>query len=336
MRAVEAEKAATARENPLGELGDDRIVSEPPAGDREIARGVPGEVGEATDRERIVTQRAARRDEAIELDPPVLTLGDETVTVHSLIVYRFAVDLDDRIALVTPEGVPLEMVVAGVGSRFIAGMLDVAIEMAMIVGLSLIVGNSGGGGVATVVLVIGLFLILFGYHILFETLNQGRTPGKAANGIRVVRSDGRPVGVGSSVTRNLLRLVDGWSIITFFLAPIGFVTAFSTAHSQRLGDLAGGTVVVRERFRPDRRVTAAQVTTPMPASLDWDTRGLGPDEIAVIERFLERRFALGPGPRAHLGADLAARVRASVPGADPRLADEQLLEWVLARRQGRA
>lgn len=245
-------------------------------------------------------------------------------------------DLDDRIALVTPEGVPLEMVVAGIGSRFIAGMLDVAIELAMLFGLGLVIGTTGDSGIGIAVLVIGLFLILFGYHILFETLNQGRTPGKAANGIRVVRADGRPVSVGSSITRNLLRLVDGWSIITFVLAPIGFVTAFSTAHSQRLGDLAGGTVVVRERFRPDTRVTATHVTTPMPASLDWDTRGLGPDEIAVIERFLERRFALGPGPRIHLAADLAARVRASVPGADPRLADEQLLEWVLARRQGRA
>ncbi len=245
-------------------------------------------------------------------------------------------DLDDRIALVTPEGVPLEMVVAGIGSRFIAGMLDVTIELILIFGLSLLVGRTTDGGIGVVVLVIGLFVILFGYHILFETLNQGRTPGKAANGIRVVRSDGRPVGVGSSITRNLLRLVDGWSIITFVLCPVGFVTAFTTAHSQRLGDLAGGTVVVRERFRPDRRVTATQVTTPMPASLDWDTRGLGPDEVAVIERFLERRFALGPGPRMHLAADLAARVRASVPGADPHLADEQLLEWALARRQGRA
>lgn len=246
-------------------------------------------------------------------------------------------DLDDRIAVVTPEGVPLDMVVAGIGSRFIAGMLDVAIMLVLLIGLSLLVGaTSVRGGIGVAVLAIGAFLALFGYHILFETLHQGRTPGKAANGIRVVRSDGRPVGVGPSVTRNLIRLVDGWSILTFFLAPIGFVTAFSTTHSQRLGDLAGGTIVVRERFRPDQRVAATHVTTPMPASLDWDTRGLGPDEVAVIERFLERRFALGPGPRAHLAADLAARVRAEVPGADPRLADEQLLEWVLARRQGRA
>jgi uncharacterized RDD family membrane protein YckC len=259
------------------------------------------------------------------------------VTVHSGIVYRFPVDLDDRIAVVTPEGVPLELVVAGLGSRFIAGMLDVTIEVGLIVVLFMVVGNTGSGGaIGATVAFIGLFAILFGYHILFETLNHGRTPGKAANGIRVVRRDGRPVGVGSSITRNLIRLVDGWSIITFVLAPIGFITAFTTTHTQRLGDLAGGTLVVRERFRPDTRVASTQLTTPMPAALDWDTRALGAEEIAVVERFLERRFTLDPNARMHLAADLASRVRGRIPGADPRLSDEQLLEWVLARRQGRA
>jgi uncharacterized RDD family membrane protein YckC len=247
------------------------------------------------------------------------------------------VDLDNRIAVVTPEGVPLELVVAGIGSRFLAGLVDVAIELALILVLSLVVTDvARDDGLGVAALLIGLFAILFGYHILFETLHAGRTPGKVANGIRVVGRDGRPVGVGASVTRNLLRLVDGWSILTFPLAPIGFVTAFATSHTQRLGDLAGGTVVVRERFRPDTRATPTQVTTPMPASLDWDTGGIGAEEVGVIERFLERRFALEPNARAHLAAELAARVRGRILGADPHLADEQLLEWVLARRQGRA
>jgi uncharacterized RDD family membrane protein YckC len=247
------------------------------------------------------------------------------------------VELDDRIAIVTPEGVSLDLVVAGIGSRFIAGLLDITIEAALLLVVILTVGAidpSGGFGVALGF--IAIFLILFGFHVLFEVFNHGRTPGKAANGIRVVRIDGRPVGVGASLTRNLLRLVDGWSIITMFLAPVGFVTAFTTRHSQRLGDLAAGTVVVRDRFRPTDRVAASHLTTPMPAALEWDVRGLTADELTVIERFLERRFALAPNARLQLGADLAARCRTRLPAADPRLADEQLLEWVVARRHGRA
>ncbi|MGZ6953963.1 MAG: RDD family protein, partial [Acidimicrobiia bacterium] len=178
--------------------------------------------------------------------------------------------------------------------------------------------------------------VFFGFHVLFEVFNRGRTPGKAAAGLRVVRLDGSPVGVGPSLIRNLLRIVDGWMLLTFLLAPIGFITAFASRHSQRLGDLAAGTVVVRERFRPPQRTAATLLTTPTPASLDWDVTGLSHDEVLVIQRYLERRAALPLNAQVHLAGQLAARFRARVPGADPRLGDEQFLEWVLARRQGRA
>jgi uncharacterized RDD family membrane protein YckC len=247
------------------------------------------------------------------------------------------VELNDHIAITTPEGITVELRIAGIGSRFMAGLLDVAIETAAAVVVLLTfdaLGLNRGFGAAFEIAVI--FAVLFGYHILFELFNNGRTPGKAAAGIRVVQLDGLPVDAGASAIRNLVRLVDGWMVITFFLAPIGFVAAFSSRYGQRLGDLAAGTVVVRERLRPTERTPVGQVTTPRPVSLDWDVGGLSADELTVVQRFLERRFALAPDARAHLARDLAARLRARVPGADGSVDDEQFLEWVLARRQGRA
>ena len=229
------------------------------------------------------------------------------------------------------------MIVAGIGSRFLAGMLDVFLEAVL---LTIVVTTFGAlnlnHGFGLALLFVVVFVILFGFHLLFEVLNQGRTPGKAAAGLRVVKITGDPVDTSASAIRNLLRLVDGWMIVTAVLAPIGIVCAFVTRHSQRLGDLAAGTVVVRERFGPTGRAAASQLTTPVPASLDWDTGGLTDDEVLVISRFLERRAALPPNARIHLGREVADRFRSRIPGTNPTLADEQFLEWVLARRQGRA
>lgn len=246
-------------------------------------------------------------------------------------------ELDDRLSITTPEGVVVELVVAGIGSRFLAGMLDVFIEIAMLVAVITTfsaAGISNGFGLAALVILV--FLVMFGYQILFELFNQGRTPGKAAAGIRVVKRNGDPVDPTASLVRNLLRLVDGWMVITFVIFPVGFIAAFVTQHAQRLGDLAAGTLVVRERLQGSGRAISRALTTTAPTSLAWDVGGLGNDEITVVTRYLERRDALPIHARMQLAGLLALRFRSRIPGLDAGLTDEQLLEWVVARKQGRA
>ena len=159
--------------------------------------------------------------------------------------------LDDQIIITTPEGVDVEITLAGLGSRAIAGLLDLTIEVCILVALFLVFGATFGGngnGIVTAAFVVVVFVILFGYFVLFEVLNHGRTPGKVAVGLRVLRADGGPVGFMPSAVRNLLRLVDGWDLLTLILCPIGVIAVVATEQDQRLGDLAAGTVVARERF----------------------------------------------------------------------------------------
>lgn len=253
-----------------------------------------------------------------------------------MIVYRLGVELDDRLRITTPEGVALELVVAGIGSRFLAGLLDVAIQLVTLLIVVLTLSAIGvGGGYVTAVLIALVFVLLFGYPVLFEVFNQGRTPGKIAAGIRVVSVEGNAVSLSASLIRNLVRIVDGWLFVTVILFPIGFVAAFTTRHCQRLGDLAAGTVVVRERFPNAGLIDARYMTVPTPADLTWDVGGVTSDEVFVMRRYLERRAALPPHARMALAGTLAARIRARVPGVDPGLFDEQLFEWVLARKEGR-
>jgi uncharacterized RDD family membrane protein YckC len=245
------------------------------------------------------------------------------------------VPIDDRITITTPEGVDVELVLAGLGSRFLAGMLDLTIEVALLVALFLIAGALDARGVVIAAFLVLLFLLLFGYFVLFEVLNRGRTPGKAAAGLRVVRTDGGPVGFVTSATRNLLRLVDGWDLLTIVLCPVGITSVVATRHDQRLGDLAAGTVVVRERFVP--------VPPPVPpgppvdlARIPWDVSAVGPEEVALLRRFLDRRGGLEPAARIHLAAELAHRVGTQIVGSAEGWPAEPFLETIVALKTARA
>lgn len=252
---------------------------------------------------------------------------------------------EDRVTIPTPEGVEVEMTLAGIGSRFIAQVIDTLIKfvviMALIIALFGFAGLSGpieGTDDATLVglavLFVVFFLINFGYDVLFETLASGKTPGKRWTGLKVVKVGGSPVGFMSSAVRNLLRLVD--------LLPgaygIGLISITVTRLNQRLGDIAAGTVVVRERRHTVPAPTAAPAfSTPPPTPVEdlgtWDVSAITQEDLVTIRRFLERRHELTPEARANLAADLANRIRQKVAGA-PVLTAESFLEQVsLAKAQ---
>lgn len=243
--------------------------------------------------------------------------------------------IDDRITITTPEGVDVEMVLAGLGSRFLAGMLDLAIELALVLAVLFVGDSVNAQGFLIAIMLVVVFLILFGYFVLFEVLNRGRTPGKSAAGLRVVRTDGGPVGFVPSATRNLLRLVDGWDLVTIVLCPIGITTVVATRNDQRLGDLAAGTVVVRERFAPPPFPVPPGPPVDL-ARLTWDVSGVTPADVALVRRFLDRRGDLVPEARIQLAHQLAHQLGLKLVGSAHGWPAEPFLEAVVALKSSRA
>lgn len=243
--------------------------------------------------------------------------------------------LEDRITVRTPEGLDLQLTLAGAGSRMAAAVLDGLVQSVVLVAVVLVLAGLGANLstdaalLAAGVVSVTLMLVLIGYHVLFEIFNGGRTPGKAALGIRVVLDSGSPITFSASMIRNLVRIVD-------FL-PVGYgvglVSLLATRHNQRLGDIAARTVVVRERF--------AAATTPgaspplVPDGAVWDVSAVTADEVALIRRYLARRDGLPPGRRDELAGRIARALRPKVGGVGAPLADEDFLARVLAQKVAR-
>jgi uncharacterized RDD family membrane protein YckC len=240
--------------------------------------------------------------------------------------------VQETLRIATPEGVSLELPLAGLGSRFVALLLDVLLQgLAFGVLIVLLVVADAGGYAADAVLALAVFAILFAYPVAFELAAGGRTPGKRWSGLRVVRDDGSPVTFRGSALRNILRLAD----ILPAMYLVGAIAIFATRNNQRLGDLAAGTLVVREpRAAPIAVHSFAPVEAAEPGELPaWDVSGLREAQLATLRRFLERRDALDAAPRALLARDLADRLRPSVGGVGGDLPPERFLELIAALRR---
>jgi uncharacterized RDD family membrane protein YckC len=263
--------------------------------------------------------------------------------------------LEDRYVTATPEGVSLSVVLAGVGSRFSAYLLDFVIQVVFFVVVFFAVSSTFTGGSKSSELVSDGFLALvflldfIGYFVVCELIFSGRSIGKRAAGLRVVRVGGAPVGFWSSVLRNILRLID-WIPFPFYL--VGCVLIFATTQNQRLGDLAGNTLVVRERtaavaaLQARPWADAAQWVAPgaaptwvppppygpgvLPPELaHWDVSAVAPQEVMLAGMFLANRYGYTPEARAALGLQLANRIWPQVAGAPATLHPEQFLEAVV-------
>jgi uncharacterized RDD family membrane protein YckC len=250
------------------------------------------------------------------------------------------VELDDRITIATPEGVEVTLQLAGLGSRFIAGVADLLVQGLATVVLAIVTGVTlSGGSAAAVVFVIGAFLIWFAYPIAFEVLASGRTPGKRWTHLRVVRESGAAVDLPASAIRNLMRLLDGPPLM-YLPSAIGIAI---TARNQRPGDVAAGTLVIRDtpgrsEVAAGRQVAVGPDAPVVPAAQGqaWDVSAVTPSELAAVRSFLERRDTLDRGPRAQLALRLAQGLRAKVAGASEQMPAERFLEELVRRRSRRA
>lgn len=240
--------------------------------------------------------------------------------------------LDDRVTIATPEGVTLELVLAGLGSRFVARLLDTLIQLVGILALVLVFQATSAPGIVQAFVYISLFLVIFAYDVPFELLNGGRTIGKMAAGIRVVGTSGEPVSFFASAIRNILRIID-------FLPALyvsGSITIVVTARDQRLGDLAAGTVVVRDKFPGLSAASAAPITVPPEAVVTWDVSALDSQDVATIRHFLDRRLTLPWSVRTYFAVALASRVAPHIAGLPYDAHPEYVLEGVVVAKQRRA
>jgi uncharacterized RDD family membrane protein YckC len=243
------------------------------------------------------------------------------------------VELDDRITIATPEGVDLELTLAGVGSRFVSALVDFLLQIALLAGVTGVGAAVGafGNGFGSAVVLVASFLVFAAYDVLFEVFASGRTPGKRLNGLRVARIDGSPVTFFTSAIRNVLRLVD--------LLPgmylVGIVTILVTRRNQRLGDVAAGTLVVRERTQHPS-LQELRAPQPVPSTNTWDATAVTADELAAVRSFLARRYELTNEARYRLAVDLAGALRPKVVGAPENLGSEVFLEKLAAAKLPRA
>jgi uncharacterized RDD family membrane protein YckC len=239
---------------------------------------------------------------------------------------------EDRLRIDTPEGVSLELTLAGVGSRFTAAIVDYLIQAVILIALLLVlvygVGLSPGsaGALGAAVWILGFFLVFWGYNVAFEVLNSGRTPGKALNGLRVVLESGAPITFGPSAARNVIRIID----ILPSVYLVGMTSILITRKNQRLGDLAAGALVLQER----RSLPPEVLISPSVQAPAWDTSAVSAADLAVVVAFLGRRWELPAGSRIQLAAELAGRLRPKVGGAVAPEGDEIFLERLVAAKRG--
>ena len=199
--------------------------------------------------------------------------------------------LDTRIRMETPEGIDLLLRPAGLVPRAVAFSIDLLIRVVILALLFTLLRPFEKFGMGLGAL--ALFLVTWWYMVLFEVLNQGRSPGKAIMGLRVIHDDGTPIGWSASLLRNLLRFVD--------MLPLGYsIGAFACLQHplfKRLGDLAAGTLVIHGDIpikRPDLP-DAEPMAAPVAMTLD---------EQRAILSFAERQTALSPARTQELATIL--------------------------------
>jgi uncharacterized RDD family membrane protein YckC len=253
------------------------------------------------------------------------------------------VSVAPRRGIVTPEAVVLEFETASVGSRTVGGIIDVLVQLAIIsfgsmlinfVVLFLFASTEYAVTAAVTLYVLVFFVALFGYPIFMET-RWSATLGMLALGLRVVTREGAPIRFRHAAIRAALLLVDVWLIP---IGVIGILAMLFSRQSQRLGDMAAGTVVLR---RPSAALRSVPVAFFAPPGLEHyvatlDANAVTPEQYGVIRLFLIRVRDFTPAARGMLAHRLATQVAVRTHQPVPSwLHPEIFLICVAAAYQGR-
>jgi uncharacterized membrane protein SpoIIM required for sporulation/uncharacterized RDD family membrane protein YckC len=223
----------------------------------------------------------------------------------------------------------LEFELAGLGSRAAAAIYDLVIVIGLLLLVSMAVELAGvlpdaSRAWATAVLLVISAGTVWGYFFILEGMWGGRTPGKRRLGIRVIMDTGHPITLQAAAIRNLLRLVDfqpaGAPLLALFMV-------FFHRHNKRLGDLAAGTIVVRERVEQ----LGMETTADEPRVLDVGQPLLSAGEFRLLSGFLARMDSLDQATRLRFAAKLRRRF-SDIAQTDHRRAEDYLL-WLHHREE---
>ena len=239
----------------------------------------------------------------------------------------------DKLTIDTPEQIALELLLAGIGSRFFAFVYDSLMQVIVFVILSLGLAFVPPAlfrwlpqSLAPALLLLAYFCLYWGYFAAFEIFWKGQTPGKRQAGIRVIKDTGRPANTFEVIGRNLMRVIDGFP----GLYAVAIITMMLNKQNRRLGDYVAGTVVVHDK--PAKQMQASLSSNPEAAApIPGDAR-IAPEELVLIETFLTRRDELPEDVRRlkamQIATRISSRLQISIP---PGQGTEEFLE-ALARK----
>ncbi|WP_160722812.1 RDD family protein [Bacillus sp. USDA818B3_A] len=190
--------------------------------------------------------------------------------------------IEDHLDIKTPEYVAIQFQIAGLGSRAAAFIIDrvllMLVNILIIVILYFVMDGMESLSIflwdssfPIAMVIIGLFLLNWGYFFFCEFFTGGRTFGKKMVGIRVIQENGHSITLLSSFIRNLVRLIDSLPTAYF----LGIIMVFFHPKHKRLGDLVAGTIVVHER--------KAKKKKPSPIEKEINRRGLSKDDVSIDE-----------------------------------------------------
>lgn len=249
----------------------------------------------------------------------------------------------ETLKIQTPEHVGFQYVLAGLGTRSTAFILDTVFRALFILSIFVLMmflakwlpQLDPTGLMASIpktwllaIAVLAYGVVDLGYFLIFEALWSGQTPGKRMQKLRVIKVNGDPIGWLESAVRNILRAID--MVAGFY--PLGLFVMFLSSHSQRIGDYAAGTLVIVERrhklpMDKARLRSTSKLNLP---DLDLHISALEPKQYQLIRTFLQRREAMEESHRRELARLLARRLMKRwgiSPAAD--LADEAFLEEIV-------
>ncbi len=249
--------------------------------------------------------------------------------------------LDDRYIIDTPENIEFSYNVAGIGSRFMAAIIDtvilgIIITMLLVVfsALASAISDIESAFIVTVLIISANIFFILGYYIFFELVWNGQSPGKRAVRLRVVREGGRPITFTASAIRNIVRLID---FLPGFYG-LGVLVMFVDKRARRLGDLTGGTLVVKERHaisletlgaRAEPLPLSSLIQNVAPTDLLPNVHLLTHHDYELVQEFLRRRNELGRESRQRLGTQLTQgicnRMGVSLPSSNYELFLERVV-----------
>lgn len=236
--------------------------------------------------------------------------------------------VDTRVTVETPEGVDFQFMVAGPGKRSVSFLIDTLLKLGVIVLGFLIFGIVSGiseslSGVGMGLVLLLWFCMSWMYGSCFEAFWNGQTPGKKSQNLRVVRTNGTPIGWFEAFGRNLLLVADGMLVLgPLALSTVGLLTMSANRRMQRLGDLFFDTMVIDEsREYISRTPGLTYGIEKIPRSQCSGRYNVPERTLAIIERLFEGDRLISDGRREEIARNLAKVLRERLgyeePGPDP-------------------